>query len=227
MNRLFLAVLIMGILSLTYVTDVRAEGTGSAGFCRIDCDVETRNRIMAPVTGCITARDILGRDVIFDEKGEALNVGPVVFSLDPGALQAGESYVYDDGSTYNPVEDNKYIMYPSGDKGKVLFLKKTSKDELIKISGGEYTVDFRDEINEKASCSIRRHNEGFTLAVSPVRGAHVFCEIKGPKNGVLDEITEDTTFTLKGSGRYRIRVYAEDGMGKRRYADIPSIFMVQ
>ncbi len=175
---------------------------------------------------CIKAYDMMGREVLFDEKGEAVNVGPVIFELDNRGLEKGECYIYDDGSTYNPVEDHEYIMYPKAEKSRVVFLKKNSEGDLYRIEGGEYTVIFESEIKETILPVIRKTKTGYRISLYPVKGTHVFCEIRGRKNGMCDEIVRETDIDITSKGKYEICIYTEDGIGRRRYVKTPKILEI-
>ena len=176
----------------------------------------------SPVSG-IEAFDAMGHEVRFDEDLNAVNSGPVRFILDEDRLGDGEMYLFDDPDSdlLNPVEDGEYDLFPEDGDRTVSFYKKTSDDEDPELLG-TYHVSFTEGIFDRPEASITECDEGVRVTVDPLSRSNVYCEISGRQNGVREEIKEQTDFLLDSDGIYRISVYAEDGMGHRTYADIPS-----
>ena len=177
--------------------------------------------------GVIRAIDALGHDVVFDEVFNAVNAGPVRFLFDEERLGEGEAYIYDDfkDSTLNPVESGEYDLTPDGDAGQVLFYKKGPDGELTRL-GGTFNVSFKEGIYEKPGVKISEEDDGVTITVSPLENSRVYADIRGRKNGTVEEVETRSDFLLKDDGVYKVAVYAEDGMGHRVYADIPAEIMI-
>lgn len=177
--------------------------------------------------GEIRAADALGHDVGFDGDYGAVNAGPVRFLFDESRLSDGEAYVYDDfkDSTLNPVEDGEYDLMPDEDAGQVLFYKKASGGELIRL-GGIFKVSFKEGIYEKPEVKLSEGDDRVTITVSPLDDSRVYADIRGRKNGTVEEVETRCDFVLKDDGIYKVSVYAEDGMGHRAYADIPDEIMI-
>ncbi len=176
----------------------------------------------APQNG-IEAIDAAGREVRFDGDGNAVNVGPVRFLFDTDRLDDGEMYLYDDGESdlLNPVEDGEYDLFPEDKDAAVSFYKRSPERDDASLLG-TYHVSFKEGIFEAPKAQITECEEGILVTVYPLDNSFVYCEINGPKNGELEEITEKTDFLLDTDGEYQIAVYGEDGLGHRTYADIPS-----
>ncbi|MBQ9444755.1 MAG: hypothetical protein IJU43_10715 [Lachnospiraceae bacterium] len=175
--------------------------------------------------GKISAYDCAGGELDFDPESGALCVGPARFLFDEDALSEGERYVYDDGiSTINCVEDFEYDMMPSGE-GSIRFYVKGSDGSLSGV-GSLFRVRFSEGIYESPDVDIEEEDGSIRLAVHPVAGCRVVTRITGQKNGYEEEIVSRTEFELKDEGRYKVRVYAEDGLGHRSYADIPEEFVI-
>lgn len=174
----------------------------------------------------IRALDATGHEIVFDADNHAVNAGPVRFIFDEGSLNKGEIYLYDDGSTLNPVEDGEYDLFPDGEVRDVSFYKLTSEGEKYRVYSGTFHVDFMDGIYDEPEADLSETDDGYKLIVNPLSHSHVYCDIIGSKNGIAEEITEKTEFEIKKDGVYRISVYAEDGMGHRTYADIPTEIML-
>jgi hypothetical protein len=64
------------------------------------------------------------------------------------------------------------------------------------------------------------------LFVHPVKGCRVIACITGQKNGYEEEIKSRTEFDLMDDGIYKVRIYAEDGLGHRSYAGIPETITI-
>ncbi len=175
----------------------------------------------------IRAVDALGHDVGFDEDFNTVNAGPVRFLFDEERLGDGEAYIYDDfkESTLNPIEDGEYDLMPDEDEGEVLFYKKGFDGELTRL-GGIFKVNFKEGIYEKPEVKISEGNDGVAITVSPLDDSRVYADIRGRKNGTVEEVETKSDFLLKDDGIYKIAVYAEDGMGHRVYADIPAEIML-
>ena len=171
--------------------------------------------------GMVRAFDSAGHEVDFDEEHDALIAGPVRFIFDRDKLKEGESYLYEDGSTLNPVENDEYIIFPDSGIREVSFYRKTAGGETIRLHGGRIGAEFTEGIYEKPAAYITEKDGDYIITVMPLRYSNVYCEIRGPKNGSLEEIRERTEFRLSEDGIYNVSVYAEDGMGHRAYADIP------
>ena len=176
--------------------------------------------------GMIRALDSTGHEVGFDEEHHALNAGPVRFIFDSGKLKYKEKYLYEDGSTLNPVENGEYILFPDGGAKEVSFYKKESDGETIKLHGGVYSVDFTEGIYDKPEAFISETERGYIITVEPLPRSYVYCGIRGWKNGSIEEIKEKTEFELIDDGIYTVFIYAEDGIGHRTYADLPSEIMI-
>ncbi|MCR5774156.1 MAG: hypothetical protein K6G42_03635 [Lachnospiraceae bacterium] len=104
----------------------------------------------------------------------------------------------------------------------VVFYKVNAEGEMTRLHGGVYQADIVDGIYDVPEAVLNEEDGKYTLKVSPLPYSHVFCEIRGHKNGSVEEVTEDTEFIIDEEGEYSIYVYGEDGMGHRTYADIPS-----
>lgn len=171
--------------------------------------------------GMVRALDSAGHEVDFDEEHNSLTAGPVRFIFDRDKLQEGECYLYEDGSTLNPVENDEYIIFPDSGIREVSFYRKTAEGETVRLHGGRIGAGFTEGIYEKPAAYITEKDGEHIITVMPLRYSNVYCEIRGPKNGSLEEIKEKTEFRLSEDGIYNVSVYAEDGMGHRTYADIP------
>ncbi len=171
----------------------------------------------------IEALDAMGREVIFDGDGHAVNAGPVRFRFNEDRLDRGEMFLFDDdsGSTLNPVENGEYDLFPGDGDGTVSFYKKYSDGDGVRLIAS-YHVSFTDGIYDVPRALLTECEEGLRLEVYPLDHTHVYCGITGAKNGEVEEITERTEFLLDRDGVYRFSVYSEDGMGHRTYADLPS-----
>ena len=200
----------------------------------------------------IEAFDAAGHEVIFNDGGYAVNAGPVRFVFNEDSLYGEGMYLYDDmdGGMLNPVKDGEYVLYPGENSGTVSFYRKYSDNEARLLY--TYHVRFVDGIFDKPEASLMECREGVKLTVLPLRRSHVFCSIKGRKNGdfqepdkisgrilagygiggvrsesdnnepLSEEIGDETEFLLAEDDVYDIALYSEDGLGHRTYADIPS-----
>ena len=169
----------------------------------------------------VRACDMTGHEVRFDSEGQALNAGPVRFTFDMDALLPGESYVYEDGSTVNPVEDGEFILYPGSSGREVLFLKKSAGGNLERLSDNPCRVSFTEGIYEKPEARLIGKPGGYALYLNPAERSRVFCEIRGGGENIHEEIESSTRFDIDEDGIYSISVYSMDGMGHKTYADLP------
>ncbi len=177
--------------------------------------------------GEIRAVDALGHYVGFDDRFHAVNVGPVRFLFNEERLGDGETYIYDDflDSTLNPIEGGEYDLMPEGGEEKVLFYRKSADGELIRL-GKAFEVDFKDGVYREPEVKISEGDDGVIITVSPLDDSRVYADIRGRKNGTVEEVETKSDFWLKDDGVYKVAVYAEDGMGHRIYADIPEKIMI-
>ena len=169
----------------------------------------------------VKAYDMTGGEVRFDSEGQALNAGPLRFVFDMDALLPGESYVYENGSTVNPVEDGEFVLYPGSSGTEVLFFKKTAGGNLERLSGNPCRVYFTEGIYDKPEARLIGKPGGYVLYVNPAERARVFCGIQGEGKDILEEIESSRRFDIDEDGRYSIFVYSMDGMGHKTYADLP------
>ncbi|MBO5552536.1 MAG: hypothetical protein J5966_11330 [Lachnospiraceae bacterium] len=176
--------------------------------------------------GMVRAVDSTGHEVGFDAGYHAYNAGPIRFIFDQSRLSGEEMYLYEDGSTLNPVEEGEYVLLPDSGVREISFYRKTADGEAVRLHGGELKADLTEGIYEKPEVKISRENGEYVITVLPLRYTNVYCGIQGRKNGRIEEIKERTEFRLSEEGVYTVSVYAEDGMGHRVYADTPDEIMI-
>lgn len=170
-----------------------------------------------------TARDMTGREVVFDSDGYTRCAGPVRIVFDTTALAEGEELLYDDGSTLNPVENGEYVISAKEPDGEgVSFYLKDAAGELIRLNDRPLHPEITEGIYESPEACTEPDQEGYVIRVKPASYMHTYVRVKGAKNGILEEIDSETSISVHDDGEYYVEVYSEDGMGHRSYADIES-----
>ena len=174
----------------------------------------------------VAAYDMAGHEVMFDDDGHTENAGPVRFVFDTELLSDGEMYLSETGSTFDPVEDGEYTLYPESGISGVRFYLKEGDGSLTGLCKGKLSVSFTEEDSREPEAYVAESDEGYVIHVKPLIYSHVFVKVKGGKNGFEDEIKSDTEVSVCEDGIYDIAVYSEDGLGHRTYADIESRLML-
>ena len=128
-------------------------------------------------------------------------------------------YVYDDGSTLNPVHQGVLTLDPDAGDKELIFYKSSRDGSLRPLHDGMISVEFTDGIYDKPDVSIEETSDGAVITVRPAKYSHIYSDIRGRKNGAVEEITGEHEFLLSDEGIYSLSFYSEDGLGHRTYAD--------